>query len=321
MGLIGGVLPAVFGQQRIMEDAQISGGNRCAPAQLPGQRRIGDQPPPQHHGHAGIPGLQRLAVLRGEEVAVEHQGDAAGEGQVEAVQMHAALVELAAGAGVDGQLPDGVLFQDIQQGGPFPGRLEADAGLDGDGQRGGGKDGVQKGVQRLRVAQHTGALALAGHGAGGAADVEVHLVILQVGQLSDRPEEELWVAGQQLGDDRYARILGRGDGPEIAGGENVVLRRGDKGDVIRLHPAENAVMHPAVDGVGHALHGGKAKISMGHGRPPDGLMEFIIAYFAGHGKPARGRRLHTFFAIRQGCGPGWRISMMKLRSVHRRRLL
>ena len=61
---------------------------------------------------------------------------------------------------------------------------------------------IQKGVQHGGVPQHAGAFALGGHGAGGAAEVQIHFGVTQGTQLTDHPGSQLAVLGQQLRDHR-----------------------------------------------------------------------------------------------------------------------
>ena len=132
--------------------------------------------------HDGIDGGELggdfLRIGDGIDVAVV----ADGEGGVfhslcKSCHVAVALVEGLADPGVDGQLLHGVIPVDFQNFLPIFRVIDTDAGLQGHGQGGLGVDGFQEFVQGKEVGQHAAALALADHGAGGTAHIQVHFAV------------------------------------------------------------------------------------------------------------------------------------------------
>lgn len=91
---------------------------------------------------------------------------------------------------------------------PLGGVELADAGLDGDAQlREGGENLTEQAVKLVGEGEQTGALALARHRPGGAAEVEVHLAIAACVQLAGAPDEVLAAVCQNLRHDREPLVV------------------------------------------------------------------------------------------------------------------
>ena len=122
-----------------------------------------------------------------------------------------------------------------------------------------GEHRIQKGVQHGGVPQHAGAFALGGHGAGGAAEVQVHFGVTQGTQLTDHPGGQLAVLGQQLRDHRRTGVCGGDKFRHLLFDEHPVLRRGKEGCVVAVGGAfrpEPLLLGLTPDPVGKPLHGG-----------------------------------------------------------------
>ena len=109
------------------------------------------------------------------------------------------FVHVPAHAGVNDALGDGEAPVDVQQRGKLRRVLDAEAGLD----RNAGHSRLreyapEKRLQLLRKGQKARALALGGDGAGGAAEVEVHLAVAHVRKQLCRPDEVPRVAAEEL---------------------------------------------------------------------------------------------------------------------------
>ena len=167
---------------------------------------------------------------------------------------------------MDGQLRDGVAAINFQNGGKLLRLLHAQPGLDRNRPLGVGEHAVQKGVHLGKVPQHPGALALGSHRPGGAAQIQVHLGIAQLPQLSDHPRGQLAVLCQQLWDDRRTGVCLRGKLCHLLFNEHPVLRRGDERGVITVggtFRAEPFLVGLPPDPVCEPLHGGSI---IKHGR-------------------------------------------------------
>ena len=75
------------------------------------------------------------------------------------------------------QTGDGIAIVDFHQTGEFRRVLDSQPGLDGYRQMNLGEYFIKKAVQPVGVCQKSGALALGGDGAGGAAQVQIDLSI------------------------------------------------------------------------------------------------------------------------------------------------
>ena len=85
---------------------------------------------------------------------------------------------------------DGVTVVDVQNGGKLVRAADAQPGLDRNRPFCMGEYRIQKGVQHGGVPQHAGAFALGGHGAGGAAEVQVYFGVTQGCLLYTSPFRE-----------------------------------------------------------------------------------------------------------------------------------
>ena len=126
----------------------------------------------------------------------------------------------------------------------------ADARLDGDGERRPGEDPVQQPLERGHIRQQPRALALGRHRAGGAAEVQVHLVIAHVAERLRRPEEERRILAEKLG---HAEAVFRRKDGKVARGEREILRRADERDEVFGHARKAVAVHPAENRVRYAL--------------------------------------------------------------------
>ena len=177
---------------------------------------------------------------------------------------HRALVKILPHARVDGQFGDRVAVIDVQQAAELRRVAHPQPGLDRNAAAAGGKHRVQKAVEPVRIGQKACALALGGHRARGAAQVEVDLAVSHIEQRVRRPDEVRGCAGQQLGHGGHARVcLGR-DVALLARGQALVCGRGDKGHEVFVHTREIFAVRAAVDRAGHALHRGEV---ISHNKP------------------------------------------------------
>ena len=238
----------------------LAGGRRTA-AGPPQQGRVCDEAPPDHDaGQLRELCFQCVQLLRGGHVAVvAHRHGAPGQRFGKGGPVGLAAVQLPHHAGVDGQFTDGVTVIDVQNGGKLVRAADAQPGLDRNRPFRMGEYRIQKGVQHGGVPQHAGAFALGGHGAGGAAEVQVHFGVTQGTQLTDHPGSQLAVLGQQLRDHRRTGVCGGGKLRHLLFDEHPVLRRGEEGCVVAVGGAfrpEPLLLGLTPDPVGKPLHGG-----------------------------------------------------------------
>ena len=163
------------------------------------------------------------------------------------------------------QFSNGILQIQLQQRPEFLRIVHAQASFDGN------RDGrflkylVQKRAQLVRMRQESGALSLCGDGAGGAAQVQVHLLIAQLLQLFRCLEKRPRLIGQQLRHqfkagiilwEHLAQILFC-NGRAVGGG-------GEEGGIVPVHPGEIPVMERTKHVVCDSLQGSKIISHMVH---------------------------------------------------------
>ena len=180
--------------------------------------------------------------------------------------MNGASVEFLPHPWVDGQLPDGVAVENVQQRRKFLRRMHSQPGLYGDGNGTLGKHVVQKPIEGFRVSQHPGTLALGGDRPGGAAQIEVDLVIAPVADDLRRPEKILRHFGQHLWDGGKAHTVRLRQFPAFPLGKLAVDGGGEEGHIISVNLGEIFAVKTAVNAVRQPLHGGKI---IAHRRSPE----------------------------------------------------
>ena len=237
-----------------------------APLDLAEEGRVPGQAPAGHQRlQAGEALCQGGDLPRSRQVPVIAQGAPPDfHSLLKSLQMGPAPVELLPDPGMDGELRHGVAAQKGQQGAKLRRVPPADPGLHRDGHLRPGKDIVQEPLQLPQVPEEAGALPFGGDRPRGAAQIQVDLLVAQVGQGVGAPQKVLRAPGQELGDGMESGVLLRGELPEVPLLEVVLLPRGEEGHEILVHPREKAVVDPAEDRSGKALHGGGVTA---HGHP------------------------------------------------------
>ena len=196
--------------------------------------------------HLRPPGLEAEALVHGGDAAVEaHRQGTPGEEAVEGLQADGVLVVVLPDPGMDDEPGDGVAAEEAEEGPELLLFHHAQPGLHRDGHGGLLKDLVEKPLQPGEVRQKPGPLPLGGDGAGGAAQIEVHLPVAHGRQLPGGPEEVFRVFGEELGHQGDGFVLLRQHLPQLPGREDVVLGGREKGGVVPVHPGEKAVVGPA----------------------------------------------------------------------------
>ena len=225
------------------------------------QRRVPDEPPPHHDaGKGGKLGFQPVQGLRGGDVTVVADGHlAVGEIPRKGGTVGLAPVELLHHAGMDGQLTDGVLIINGEDRPELLGALDAQPGLDRHRSLHGGEHRVQKGVELGGVPEHPGPLALGGHRAGGAPEVQVDLGAAQLPHLADEPPGQLAVLGEDLRHHRHPGVPGIFQLGHLLFDEDAILRRRQKRCVVSCRctrRTEPFLVHLPPDAVRQPLHRG-----------------------------------------------------------------
>ena len=221
-------------------------GGRTA-ARYPEQGRVRNDAAPHHD--AG-----QLRVLLFQHVQV-------GGSEGRTVGLSAVL--LTHHARVDGQLTDGILVINVQNGGKLLRLVHTQPGLDRDGPLRIGEHGSKEGIQLCKVPQHPGTLALGRYRAGWTAEVQIHLGVAQFAQFADHPCGQLSVLCQQLRDHRCAGVGCGGQFGHLLFDEYPVLRRGEKRGIIAVGStggAEPFLVRLPPHPVGQALHGGSVVV-------------------------------------------------------------
>ena len=227
--------------------------------QLPGQGRVGHQPPSGHHMLDGGEGGGKVpAVLGGVQIAVVAQGHPGLlHGVAEGLHANLAFVKIFADSGVNGQLVDGVAVINAQNGRPLLGGLCSHPGFDGDlDVQLGGKDLVKEAVHLLGLGQETGASLLGKDRARGTAQVQVDLLIAHILKESGGWEKGLSLVGEKLGDHRDALVVFREHIRQAPSGQRRIHRRGPEGGIIGVYPGKHLVVEGPKGPVGDALQGG-----------------------------------------------------------------
>ena len=205
--------------------------------------------------------LKRIDLGHGEEISVVAQGIFAvlcGVG--EHLHVHVPVVKLLADSGVHGQLPDGVAVVDFQNGRKFLWAFQSKPRFDGDGQGCLPEHFRQKGVQCVQVSEHTAALALGYHSAGGTACIQVDLRITPVPADLGRPEKILRAFGQNLGDRNEIHTVCHGQLPFFFMAQLAVNGGGEEGHIIAVHTGEMLVVQPPEHAVRQPLHGSEVVV-------------------------------------------------------------
>ncbi len=179
-----------------------------------------------------------------------HEPRGAGDGVV----MDDRLVHFAHGAAVDGEGVDGVAPKEIEQAREFIGRVEADAGLDREGEVHGGAEAAEDGVDLGGIAEKAAAGFLAADDGRGAAEIEVDAGDVPLLQRLGGALEGGDLLADHLGDDRLAV------GILVDGAEDVLLGPGIVVDakifgVIEIGSAPEAAKHAPEIKIGDVLHG------------------------------------------------------------------
>ena len=184
---IAAVIPAVGGAEGIVVGLQLRGGGPLAAPETAQQGRITLKAPAQHQRKRRRVG----DIRRGKQIAVIAQRQACvflcpGEH----LPVDGALIKLRAQAGVDNEQGDGIVIENIQQSGPLSGIVPADTGLDGDFHiRERIEDAVQQLSQQVAFPKQARPLVFARNGAGGAAQIQVHLTVATALALLGRPDK------------------------------------------------------------------------------------------------------------------------------------
>ena len=239
-------------------------GGRTA-ARHPEQGRVRNDTAPHHDaGQLRVLFFQRVQVGGSGHVAVvAHRHPAPGQGGSKSRTVGLSAVLLTHHARVDGQLTDGILVINVQNGGKLLRLVHTQPGLDRDGPLRIGEHGSKEGVQLCKVPQHPGTLALGRHRAGWTAEVQVHLSVAQFAQFADHPCSQLPVLCQQLRDHRCAGVGCGGQFGHLLFDEHPVLRRGEKRGIVAVGGtggAEPFLVRLPPHPVGQALHGGSVVV-------------------------------------------------------------
>ena len=154
---------------------------------------------------------------------------------------------------------------------PLGGVELADAGLDGDAQlREGGENLTEQAVKLVGEGEQTGALALARHRPGGAAEVEVHLAIAACVQLAGAPDEVLAAVCQNLRHDREPLVVRGLDLVALLRLKAVVRVRREEGGEVFVRPAEELVVDAPPEPARQTLHRRGVELFIVHRTvPPD----------------------------------------------------
>ena len=244
-----------------MVAAQFFPGSGRAAHSLAQKSRVCNEAPAHHDARQSRKcRFQCPQVIRGGHIAVVADRSSAG-GQVgsKGFPVGLAAVELFHHPGVDGQLAEGVFVVNVQD---LPELLRpghTQPGLDRHRPACLRKDSVQKGIQLLRIPEHSGTLALGCHGAGGTPEVQVDLGIAHPAQFPDHPGRKFAVLCQQLRDDLHSRVGRRFQLSHLLFDEHPVLRRREKRRIVPhrgLRCTEPALVGLPPDAVCQPLHRG-----------------------------------------------------------------
>ena len=249
-----------------MKQLQLRRRRRFTCAQLTDQAGIGSQPAPEHDAlHRRKPRLKRVHGRRIKQIAVvAHRCAAVRERIGERLQIRLPVILIRLYARVHDQLADRVIVVELQQRGkPFRRRL-AEAGLDRDRQRAGGKYGIKKLPQQLRLCEQARAFFLRRDRVRRAAEVEVHLVVAHIRKPSRHPEEILGAVPHELRHDVDARIVRRLDLAQLARGKGTVRRRRKKGSIVAVRRGKGLPLRLPEQVAGHALHRRAEKLHRHH---------------------------------------------------------
>ena len=225
------------------------------------QGRVCDQPPAHHDGgQAREPCLQLQQFLRcGHVAVVAHRHPALRQGSGKGRTIRLPAVQLLHHPWVDGQLTDGVFCVDCQNGPELLRFFHAKPRFDGHRPARLGEHCRQERIQRFRIPEHPGPLALCRHRAGRTAEVQVDFRIAQLPQLADHPGCQLAVLAQQLRDHRNAGVCRRVQLRHLLFDEHAVLRRRKERRIVPLRCAlrpEPALVGLPPDPVCQPLHRG-----------------------------------------------------------------
>ena len=143
----------------------------------------------------------------------------------EHVKIRVPVVLVGLHARVHDQLADRVVVIQLQQRGKRLRCRLAEPRLDRHRQRTGGKHGVEKPPQQIRLREQARALFLRRDGVRRAAEVKIHLVVAHVGEPPRHPEKILGTVAHELRHDMDARVVRGLDLAQLARGKRAVRRR------------------------------------------------------------------------------------------------
>ena len=194
--------------EHLVKPAESFDALRFSIVQIHKPRMIQKAPAAHDAFRSGIAPLELPQRFGGEKITVIAHGELAfPKGVVVPLPMRASAVLLRPAAGMQDQPPGRVSVEQLQQGGPFLRAFHAQPGLEGHGHRRFFENSVQKAFQLLRVGQQPRAPVLAHHRAGGAAQIDVDLLVAQRFQLVRRPEKVLAAVGQDLGHGLHTGVI------------------------------------------------------------------------------------------------------------------
>ena len=209
-------------------------------AQLADKAGVGGQPAAEHDAlHRRKARLKRAHGRSVEQIAVvAHRGAAVRERIGERLQIRLPVILIRLYARVHDQLADRVVIIQLQQRGECLRRRLAEPRLDRHRQRTGGKHGVEKPPQQIRLREQTCALFLHRDGVRRAAEVEVHLVVAHISELPRHPEKVLGAVAHELRHDTDTRVVRRLDLAQLARGKRAVRRRREKRRIVAVRRGE-----------------------------------------------------------------------------------
>ena len=234
-------------------------------AQLADKAGVGGQPAAEHDAlHRRKARLKRAHGRSVEQIAVvAHRGAAVRKRVGKHVEIRVAVILVGLHARVHDQLADRVVIIQLQQRGECLRRRLAEPRLDRHRQRTGGKHGVEKPPQQIRLREQTCALFLHRDGVRRAAEVEVHLVVAHISELPRHPEKVLGAVAHELRHDTDTRVVRRLDLAQLARGKRAVRRRREKRRIVAVRRGERLPLRLPEQVAGHALHR-RAEILHGH---------------------------------------------------------
>ena len=197
------------------------------------------------------------AALTDQIAVIADRHGAARQGGGEGVLADAALVKVLPHARMNDQLRNRIAAVNLEQRLKFRRIVYAEPCLDGDRNRAGGENGIQKAVKLVGMGEKACALALRGHGARRAAEIEVDLGIAERGEGVRRPDKVGGRPGEQLRHGRHAFVVFGQHIALLTRRQLFLRRRGDERHEIFVDAGEKFVVGAAEYCAGDALHRGK----------------------------------------------------------------